>query len=147
MTLSDGTLLPRDAVVCIPSRARHLDTDLHGPTSSNFEGFRFSKLQDQHFASEHERSDATLPAEGSHFRNTLPRYQLTTTDPSFLAWGHGRHACPGRFYASTIMKLMTATILIDYDIRFEDGLRPKDVLCSGAQRMPARDSKVLMRKR
>jgi cytochrome P450 len=42
----------------------------------------------------------------------------------FLAWGHGRHACPGRFFAAHLMKIMLAHVLVNYDITAE-GPRPK----------------------
>lgn len=37
----------------------------------------------------------------------------------FLGFGHGRHACPGRFFASQEMKLMLAHIVMTYDVRVD----------------------------
>lgn len=42
---------------------------------------------------------------------------VNTTD-SFLAFGHGRHACPGRFLSTYELKLLFAHIVLNYDIKF-----------------------------
>lgn len=31
---------------------------------------------------------------------------LVTTSPNHLAFGHGKHACPGRFFAATEIKII-----------------------------------------
>lgn len=83
----------------------------------------------------------------TQYGNTMaPRFQLATTGTDYLAWGYGSHACPGRFYASMVMKLVLAQVVIGYDVRFEDGHRPKDV-CRGARNLPGREVKILVRKR
>jgi len=35
---------------------------------------------------------------------------------AFTAFGSGRHACPGRFYASNMLKILLAYVLLNYDI-------------------------------
>ena len=49
---------------------------------------------------------------------------LSVPSDHFLAWGHGRHACPGRFFAAHLMKIMLAHVLVNYDIE-ADGPKPK----------------------
>ncbi|KAM0549168.1 hypothetical protein ACHAPJ_009477 [Fusarium lateritium] len=44
------------------------------------------------------------------------REALPTTSQDFLGWGLGRSACPSRFFASNEIKMMTAYILVQYDI-------------------------------
>ncbi|GME35677.1 cytochrome P450, partial [Neofusicoccum parvum] len=44
---------------------------------------------------------------------------VNTTD-SFLAFGHGRHACPGRFFSAHELKLLFAHLLLNYDFEFLD---------------------------
>lgn len=46
----------------------------------------------------------------------LKNTSLVTTQPSFLSFGHGRHACPGRFFAAQEMKLMLAYMVRFYDV-------------------------------
>lgn len=43
-------------------------------------------------------------------RNALP-----TTGPDFLVFGHGRHACPGRFFAAAELKPILARALLRCD--------------------------------
>ncbi|RXW14001.1 hypothetical protein EST38_g11854 [Candolleomyces aberdarensis] len=43
---------------------------------------------------------------------------ITTTSPFVLIFGHGRHACPGRFFAAQEMKLMMAYMLVHYDVSY-----------------------------
>lgn len=42
---------------------------------------------------------------------------LPATSPTFLAWGHGKHACPGRFFAAATMKLLLAYLVLEFDFR------------------------------
>ena len=49
------------------------------------------------------------------------------TDSRNMAFGYGKYACPGRFYASNEMKLVLAHLLLRYDIKLPDGHgRPKN---------------------
>lgn len=41
---------------------------------------------------------------------------MTTSDEHF-AFGHGRHACPGRFFVACELKLIMAHLLRNYDMR------------------------------
>ena len=56
------------------------------------------------------------------------KHQFATTDPYTLHFGHGKFACPGRFLASNVIKLILARFLLDYDFRFPSNQgRPEDV--------------------
>lgn len=72
---------------------------------------------------------------------------MTTTSNEFLAFGNGRHACPGRYLAASQLKVMMAHVLINYDVKFEkEGVRPADLwLLSSC--IPNPNAKVLFRKR
>lgn len=47
--------------------------------------------------------------------------QLVTTSPDFLPFGHGKHACPGRFFAANEIKLALCHLLLKYDWRLAPG--------------------------
>lgn len=53
------------------------------------------------------------------------RQQLTSFDfwksPDSLEFGHGSHACPGRFFAMNVIKSTLIPLLLDYDLRLPDG--------------------------
>lgn len=42
-------------------------------------------------------------------------WQLTTTRPEQIAFGHGQHACPGRFLAANEVKIALCHLLMKYD--------------------------------
>lgn len=160
ITLSDGTLIPKGAVVCVAALPRHLDERIYGSSLSSmeFDGFRFSNVYEQLVEENADprpnwaNSPSTLAANladdgnGNGVFRFGPRFQLVTTTTDYLAWGYGHHACPGRFYAAVVMKLVLAQIVIGYDIRFEDGHRPRDI-CRGMRKLPGLGARVLMRKR
>ena len=43
---------------------------------------------------------------------------VTTGDDAFLTFGHGKHSCPGRFFAAQEMKLMLAHLVQHYDVEY-----------------------------
>jgi len=105
-TFSDGTRLAVGTTVCAAAGAIHTDESNYA-NSTKFEPFRFAKMRER--------------------ENDDPKHQFSTTSRDFLAFGHGRHACPGRFFASNELKAMLAYVLITYDMKFEaenDGMRP-----------------------
>ena len=62
-----------------------------------FDGYRFSRMRE-------------LPGNEA-------KYQATSTGPGQFTFGHGPNACPGRFFALYIMKIVMIFVLRDYDIR------------------------------
>lgn len=48
-------------------------------------------------------------------------YQYVTNSPQHLLFGHGTHACPGRFFASNEMKIALCHLLLKYDWKLCDG--------------------------
>ncbi|TGJ80809.1 hypothetical protein E0Z10_g7955 [Xylaria hypoxylon] len=48
-------------------------------------------------------------------------------DNRLLTWGSGRWACPGRFVANIMAKILLVELLHDYEFQFVDGKRPPSV--------------------
>jgi cytochrome P450 len=72
---------------------------------------------------------------------------MVSTSPDHLVFGHGRHACPGRFFAAMELKAMLAHILINYDLKAEvEGVRPSDQVF-GLFVSPSSNGKIWMRNR
>ncbi|KAI0060022.1 cytochrome P450 [Artomyces pyxidatus] len=97
-TFSNGMTVPVGNLVACSSRGIHTDNTKY-PNADVFDGFRFSKMRE---------TEAT-------------KYQMVSTNPEYLAFGHGKHACPGRFFVANELKLMLAHIIVSYDVTFEDG--------------------------
>ncbi|PVI01277.1 cytochrome P450 [Periconia macrospinosa] len=50
---------------------------------------------------------------------------LVSTSPQHLGFGHGEHACPGRFFAANEMKIILAKFLMIYDFELPTEVSPK----------------------
>ncbi|KAI0060666.1 cytochrome P450 [Artomyces pyxidatus] len=97
-TFSNGVTIPAGVIVSTPVRATHAD-DENYPHADVFDGFRFAKLRE----------------------SEITKHQLASTTPEYLAFAHGKHACPGRFFAANELKAMLAHILVTYDVKFPEG--------------------------
>jgi cytochrome P450 len=54
------------------------------------------------------------------------RNAFATTSNEYLAFGHGRDACPGRFFAANELKLLLGHALMNYDFEMQTG-RPENI--------------------
>ncbi|KAF4303967.1 Cytochrome P450 [Botryosphaeria dothidea] len=111
LTLSNGTKIPAGAMMAVPTLPMW-DGDLYA-NPDEYDGRRFLKLREQ---PGHEN-----------------RWQFVTTAPDVYAFGHVKHACPGRFFASNELKVVLMHLLMKYDWRFAGGkqgveARPKTVV-------------------
>ncbi|UQC91170.1 ent-kaurene oxidase [Colletotrichum lupini] len=71
--------------------------------------------------------------------------QLVTTSPEHLGFGHGLHACPGRFFASNEVKVALCHLLLKYDWKLAPG-SPSEPVITGAS-MNVNPKAVVMVKR
>lgn len=107
LTLSDGFHLPVGTRFSMPCAEI-----LHDPAVTEsphvFDGLRYYEARQK-------------PGESN-------RHQFATTDSNNLHFGHGKYACPGRFFASNEIKMILATFLLRFNIRFPDGQsRPRNM--------------------
>ena len=80
-------------------------------------------------------------------RNTSKKFDMVSTSCDSLAFGHGIHACPGRYFAASELKLMLAHLVVNYDVRLEnEGVRPADMWVATSC-VPNPTAEVLFRKR
>ncbi|KAF8504637.1 cytochrome P450 [Russula emetica] len=126
-TFSNGITVPAGTVVAAPLSAIHTDGDIY-PSPSEFDGFRFAKLR--------ERDGGGMTS----------RHQMGTTSTTHAPFGHGRHACPGRFFASAEMKALLAHIVVTYDLKLEEGKKVPRGFNFATARIPG-NADVLFRKR
>ena len=103
ITLSDGTFIPKGVLIAAPAMMFDLDPE-HFEDPEVFDGFRSYK---KNLASE----------DAGKFDKT----QFSTTSPLYLPFGHGKHACPGRFFATDEIKLVLCHVLLQYDIKYGEG--------------------------
>ncbi|PQE04900.1 cytochrome P450 protein [Rutstroemia sp. NJR-2017a BBW] len=107
--LSGGHQVPAGEWVCTAPRAMHRDPAFY-VEASEFHGFRF--VEPAIFEKFLSTTGFEIPEHGkaSEF-NSVPDWQL---------WGTGRNACPGRFYASALIKSMLALFIMNYDMELTE---------------------------
>lgn len=142
-TFSDGTHIPAGTFIFAASHPAHFD-DAYYPDAARFDGFRFAKLHEEH--GDVQDGDVNASSNSTNAGSGGTRYQMVTTTAEYLAWGYGRRACPGRFFAAVELKLMLAQLVMAYDIRIEGDVRPKDIVVE-ANCLPNRSAKLLFRER
>ncbi|KAI1127674.1 putative cytochrome P450 [Nemania abortiva] len=72
--------------------------------------------QDPKLYNEPERFDGIRHCGGRPFQ---------AVDNNLLTWGSGRWACPGRFVANMMARIILVKILNDYEFQFGDGKQPR----------------------
>ncbi|KAI0756382.1 cytochrome P450 [Daedaleopsis nitida] len=126
ITLRDGTKIPKGTLLAAPAASVHHD---EGKYSSNdvFDPFRFAHMREQ---DDHSTS-----------------HQFSNTSLKWLAFGHGRNACPGRFFAAGVLKAILAHLVLNYDIKLvEEGRRPPNFFFLMGNN-PNFSGKVMLRRR
>ncbi|KAJ5462575.1 cytochrome P450 [Penicillium sp. IBT 31633x] len=104
------------------------------PDAETFKPFRFVGLR---------RDIKTEDSTDDHVQRARLTFAATGTD--YLAFGNGRQACPGRFFAASELKMMLAYVLMYYDLEMMES-RPSERWL-GILRIPAPDAKIRIRRR
>ncbi|KAI9783661.1 MAG: hypothetical protein M1839_003509 [Geoglossum umbratile] len=156
-----GIHFPFGAVIGAPAWPIMHDPEyFHNP--SEYDPFRFSRPHEEFQASTrreeaatgsngHAVSDKDQNAEkhqdrtGDPGAETLKNSSLLNTTETFLAWGHGKHACPGRFLAATTLRLLMAYAVIHYDVE-PIPVRPENRWIGGSP-VPPKGIMLRMRRR
>jgi len=127
LTLADGTKIPKGATLSVPTLASN-DPSIF-PNPDKFDGHRFYNLSQQ--------AGSTAGA---------AKYQFVGTSNDHIIFGHGKHACPGRFLANNEIKILLIHLLHNYELKFTDGTlnRPKDMEV-GADMVPNPTTTILIR--
>ncbi|KAJ1328953.1 ent-kaurene oxidase [Microdochium nivale] len=107
ITLSDGTVLPRGSRLVVPQQGVNMDPELY-PEPEKYNPYRFRDI----------RSGAAADKLG--YSNT-EQYQFISVNKEHTGFGFGRHACPGRFFASNEIKLILAQIFVNYEVKMPPG--------------------------
>lgn len=99
ITLSDGTLLPAGTGIKVLSNCQDLATFAADP--DEFKPWRFFDMRQQ-------------PGQQD-------TWNLVTPGKTHLLFGYGKHACPGRFFATLTLKIALCYLLLKYDWQFLPG--------------------------
>ncbi|KAK0741381.1 cytochrome P450 [Schizothecium vesticola] len=130
ITTPSGVEIPQGATVVVPSYTVMQDEGVY-PDPHEFKPFRFAE----------QRSDESV----EYVKRAAKSFATTSTD--FLAFGHGRNACPGRFFAANELKLMLAHMVLSYDLEIKGpGGRPRNTWF-GLIRVPPMAANIRIKRR
>lgn len=143
VTTPEGLHIPRGNQVCVPGYAMHHDPDVY-EDPDEFRPFRFSDMRKR---AEDEPAGADAndkeAAQASFLSRARKQWATTTTD--FLGFGHGRGACPGRFFAAAELKLMLAHLILNYDFEMLEK-RPRNTWFA-LNRVPPMEQTIRVKRR
>jgi len=132
-TFSDGTYIPKGTFISAAATPMHHDDDFYN-NARVFKPWRISdKLAE----------DGEVPDNGA----ARTSESMATTSTEYLAFGLGKHACPGRFFATIVMKAMVAHVVTHYDITLEKQGQIPPARWMFSVLMPNTSGNVLFRKR
>ncbi|OGE47195.1 hypothetical protein PENARI_c056G12104 [Penicillium arizonense] len=124
VTLSDGTFIPKGAFTMVGLDMLYDSKIFNAP--HQFKGSRFLEMRQQ--------------------SGQDTRWRFVTTSPEHLAFGHGNHACPGRFFAASEIKVILVYLLMNYDWKLTSEGRPND-LAFGQETETNPTAKAMIKKR
>ncbi|KEY71255.1 hypothetical protein S7711_02361, partial [Stachybotrys chartarum IBT 7711] len=101
ITLSNGQVIPAGVMIEVAAKSIMFDPERFDEPEK-FDGLRFYKIR--------------------QLRSSPNANQFVGVSSDNLAFGYGRHACPGRFFAANEIKMILAHIILNYDIRPEEGV-------------------------
>ena len=104
--MNNGTELPQGVHIAMPVHAIQHDAAVT-PDPDVFDGLRYHRLRQ-------ESNEAHL-------------HQFATTSTTQLNFGHGKAACPGRFFASLEIKCILVRFVMNYDFRLVGKERPANL--------------------
>lgn len=101
VALTPDLFLPKGTSIAIPGWEMWDSDNYENP--SEFDGARYAKLRQQ-----------------KGFEHSS---QFVATGQMHTGFGHGLHACPGRFFASNSIKVAMMHLVMKYDIQLEDAAK------------------------
>ncbi|SMR46288.1 unnamed protein product [Zymoseptoria tritici ST99CH_1E4] len=104
---------PEGSYVSVDQHSVHHDPAIY-PSPEIYDAFRFSRPREE-FEAKHAGSDAKTLAQDPEYL-AMRNLSMTTTGENFLAFGHGRHACPGRFFVQHELKMVVAYVVMNYEV-------------------------------
>ncbi|EJD50171.1 cytochrome P450 [Auricularia subglabra TFB-10046 SS5] len=106
---AEGWRAPRGALLVLPHVPMAQDADVFAEPGE-YDAFRHSRSREEFDARPVEKRDADESLK-------IMQGSLVTTGLQHLAFGHGRHACPGRFFVAHSQKMFLAYLALNYDIK------------------------------
>lgn len=115
-TFASGLHIPKGTYVALPTLAIENDPE-HTTDPEAFDGLRsYRRLVE-------ENPENLVSKQGSEL------HQFSSIEKTVLSFGYGKLACPGRHFASLVIKMVFVKLLTEYDFKFPDGAgRPQNYM-------------------
>lgn len=115
-TFSNGLHVREGSYVCLPTFAIENDPQ-HTNNPETFDGLR------AYWQKQQEISGGQLDTKNA------AKYDFSSPDHTVLNFGYGKTSCPGRFFASLIIKIFFVKLLTEYEFSFLPNTgRPKNLM-------------------
>ncbi|KAI1370089.1 cytochrome P450 [Hypoxylon crocopeplum] len=127
--IGHGIQVPQGVRMVFPTQPIHLDPE-HYDNPLRYDAFRFIRNPNGLAQPrQRERGDQLL----------------TSVSPSFLAFGYGRHACPGRWFVAQTIKQALAYVVMNYDVELVGGTVRRKALLN--MMVPPTDAQIRIRRK
>ncbi|KAL7955519.1 cytochrome P450 [Trichoderma compactum] len=133
-TFQDGSSLNEGDWACVPQRAMMQDSTRYRDPHT-FDGFRFALDNAQ---LQQKKQPVNMPDQKES--------KFTDATLDWPIWGLGNAACPGRFYASLVTKLVLIRILEDWECKILDPEAPRSLTWRSSI-VPRSSTIIMFRKR
>jgi cytochrome P450 len=129
VTTDTGVHLPQGTLISFMAHPVQMDEETFD-NPNKFDPFRFSRMREMMEAKKAEAKEPAgdASAETDEVAGVGP-LKFVTTGPDHLTFGHGRHACPGRFVVDFQLKMIIAHVITRYELEFPkeyNGRRPEN---------------------
>jgi ent-kaurene oxidase len=128
-TFSNGLHVSAGTYVCLPVYAIENDASII-PNPTEFDGRRHYRLA---------TSAATNANRVSKGSIGVDDFRFSTPSHTALSFGYGRAACPGRHFASLVIKMIFVKLLAEYEFQFRPERGP-----DGKDRLGSRPSNYMV---
>lgn len=139
ITTEDGVHIRQGTDLGVAAHGIHMDEKVYNDPL-DYDAFRFSRPREE-FADADNKGREDYTTEVLKHKNL----SMVTTSEQFQPFGHGRHACPGRFFAANELKLLLAYIVLNYEV--EPLAERPDGLWIGENVLPPTKATIRVRRR
>ena len=144
VTMNNGMHLPQGTRLGTATYSIHHDDSVYDHALT-YDAFRFSRARETALENGHGAANGGASKEDLAKVLESKNLSTVTTSDTFLSFGHGRHACPGRFFAAMEMKLLVGYIVMNYDVE-PMAVRPPNSFMGGTV-LPPMKAKISVRRR
>lgn len=141
-TFADGTHVPAGTYTGMAIHAIEND-EANTPDAARFDGLRSYRMREER---EKQMVGSGRGDSKTSNVNSSSEFLFDTPTPTYLNFGYGRTACPGRFFASYAIKVMLVKLFSDYEFKFLPGSgRPPNFMAHEFM-FTSPDEKILVRR-